>query len=220
MPAFDRVPATKSRTSAILWTVTAIGSAYIAYNYVATKQYNYVFEKIGISSINDASPTRMKILLYFTSVMVMRQLFFIWKLNTMEIKPSAAVAIQIAYGFLNLLTLTLAARNKSPCPNLTDKIGIALFTIGSLLETGYETQRWIWKQDPANAGKPYVEGFAKYVAHPNYLGFTLWRTGFLMITGNIYVSTILPLWFCYDFIVNAIPGLQEYNKKKKIWKII
>jgi len=215
MAAFVRAPATQSqRTSAILWTITALGSAFIAYNYVETKKYNYVFEKIGISPRNNVSPTRMKILLYFTSARVIRQIFFFWKLLSMEVKPSVAVGIQVANCIMDLLALTLAARNKSPSPNLIDKLGIILFTIGSILETGYDTQRWVWKQDPANAGKPYVEGFAKYVAHPNYLGFTLWRTGYFIVSGNIYASTLIPLSSCYYFIFNAIPNLQEYNKKK------
>jgi len=214
MPDLPRIPATTSQRSfQIAWTVTALGSAYISYNYVASKQYNSLFNKIGYPLKSEPPLTRMNILLYFVGIRVLRQLLWL-KFNVLELQPTTAVVIQI-FTFINdILAITLAARNNSPSPNLTDKIGIFLFTIGSLLETGYDYQRWAFKQDPSNAGKPYMEGLAKYVVHPNYLGYTVWRTGFALVSGNPYLTTILPLYFSYDFIFKAIPGLQAHNKKK------
>lgn len=215
MPSIERIPAKAPPISGQLtWTVTALGSAYVAYNYVTTEKYKLIFQKINYPLSGTVSQTRMKILLYFVAARVVRQIFWAWKMNSLELTPAFAVQIQLFNFIADLLTITLAARNTSQSPNVTDKIGIALFTIGSLLETGYDYQRAVWKQDPSNAGKPYMESLAKVVVHPNYLGYTLWRVGSCLVSGNAYFTAFVAFAFSYDFIFNAIPGLQEHNKKR------
>jgi len=216
MPNFERVPPKGPQFQYLFAiTVTAFGSAYIAYNYVASKQYYGVLEKFGLLPIiSDPPSTRMKILLSCIVINYFRKLYWIFQLRNLEMKASETGAIYLFSLFMDICVLTFAARNTAPSPNLTDTIATSLYAIGSIFETGHDYLRTVWKQDPANAGKPYMEGFAKFVVHPNYFGYLLVRSGICLISGNPYITAIFPSLMAADLIISAIPGLQQHNKKK------
>ena len=95
-----------------------------------------------------------------------------------------------------------------------DTIGFTLFLIGSGIETAYDIMRDIYKEQPSNKGKPYLDGLAKHVVHPNYFGYLMWRTGLSMMSGSNIWTLITSAWLSFDFIYSAIPNLQNHNKEK------
>jgi len=92
------------------------------------------------------------------------------------------------------------------------------FLFGGFVESSYEIQRKLFKEDPKNKGKPYLKGWAKVVQHPNYFGYTIFRTSYCLVTKSIWVCLIAP-FLIYDFIKGGIPDLQKHNSQKygKIW---
>ena len=63
--------------------------------------------------------------------------------------------------------------------------GLVLFGIGSILETGHDILLKRFKSNPSNKGKFYDQGFAKYIAYPNYAGYILFRSGQGILSNNI-----------------------------------
>lgn len=60
--------------------------------------------------------------------------------------------------------------------------GIGMFAIGLLMETLSEESRKAFKKDPKNKGKIDDTGLWSLVRHPNYTGYTLWRSGVTLAT--------------------------------------
>ncbi|ATL46181.1 hypothetical protein COR50_02800 [Chitinophaga caeni] len=94
-----------------------------------------------------------------------------------------------------------------------DGIGILIFSIGCVLNTGGEVLRNRWKKNPDHKGKIYTGGFFKYSRHINYFGDILWVCGYAVLTRNIY-AVIIPIFlFCFFAFYNA-PKLDAYLASK------
>jgi steroid 5-alpha reductase family enzyme len=92
-------------------------------------------------------------------------------------------------------------------------VGIALFLIGSLINSGSELIRDKWKKNPANKGVLYTGGLFRYSMHVNYFGDLLWVSGLAFMTANIW-SVIVPLLlFCLFAFFNA-PMLDKHLAEK------
>jgi Protein of unknown function (DUF1295) len=92
--------------------------------------------------------------------------------------------------------------------------GAAFYICGMLIQTISEIQRKRFKQNPANKGKPYGGGLFSLATHINYGGFTMWRTGYAMVSGGWAFAALSSAWFIYDFSVRAIPSLEAYCEQK------
>ena len=90
-----------------------------------------------------------------------------------------------------------------------DFVGIALFVIGSYLNTGSEYQRKRFKDQPANQGKLYRNGLFRYIRHVNYLGDSLWVLGWAILTTNLG-SLLIPALLTTGFVFYFIPSLSRY----------
>ncbi|MEN2667154.1 methyltransferase family protein [Listeria aquatica] len=88
-------------------------------------------------------------------------------------------------------------------------IGIALFLIGSFVNTTSELLRKPFKDNPANKGKLYTGGFFKYAIHINYFGDVLWVAGFALVTLNWWALTI-PVFLLLLFMFSYIPNADNY----------
>lgn len=88
-------------------------------------------------------------------------------------------------------------------------LGVALYFIGSYLNTGSEYQRKLWKKDPAHNGKLYTEGLFKYSMHINYFGDVVLFTGFALVTGSPWAFIIPAIMGCMFAFLN-IPMLDKY----------
>ncbi|KAI9762000.1 MAG: hypothetical protein M1840_001498 [Geoglossum simile] len=92
--------------------------------------------------------------------------------------------------------------------------GISLYVSGMLVQTISEIQRKKFKENPANKGKPYGGGLFSLATHINYGGFTIWRTGYAMVTGGWAFAALSSVWFIYDFSTRAIPSLEIHCEQK------
>ena len=93
-------------------------------------------------------------------------------------------------------------------------IGIGLFTVGILTELISEVQRKLFKNDPANKGKNYSGGLFSLARHINYGGYTLWRTGMALTSGNYWLAALQFVWHTYDFSYRAVPVLTQHCSEK------
>jgi len=166
--------------------------------------------------VTPLDPLRSMIVFAFLCISSLRVAYWaVTLMNTyMDYKTSFSVA---AFNFVvgDLLTcIALFASGSKPMFSLPlDYIGIAFFLIGSFFETGYEIQRKAFKDDPTNKGKLFTGGLAALCMHPNYFGYTLWRTGLPLSAGNVYIGLAEFVMFSYDFLHRGIPVLQDYMKK-------
>jgi steroid 5-alpha reductase family enzyme len=87
-------------------------------------------------------------------------------------------------------------------------LGIALYLIGSYLNTGSEAQRLRWKRLPGSQGRLYDQGLFRYSQHVNYLGDSLLFTGFALIAG-LWWAAVFPVLMTAMFIWMHIPQLDK-----------
>ena len=90
-----------------------------------------------------------------------------------------------------------------------DGLALALVLAGSYLNTASETQRKLWKRDPANQGHCYTGGLFKYSMHINYFGDTVMFTGWALLTATPW-ALVLPALMAAMFIGFHIPALDAY----------
>lgn len=97
--------------------------------------------------------------------------------------------------------------------DIVDFLAIALFIVGSVLNSGGEILRDKWKRNPENQGKIYTAGFFRYARHINYFGDILWVIAYAVVTRNWYAAIIPAFLFCFFAFYNA-PKLDSYLKRK------
>jgi steroid 5-alpha reductase family enzyme len=117
----------------------------------------------------------------------------------------ALFVYQVCFALLNNPTNTKI--------NVLDVFSIALFVIGSYLNTGSELQRKKFKDNPNNQGLLYTEGLFRYARHVNYFGDILWVTAWAFMTRNIW-SAIIPVVLTAAFIFFFIPSLAKYLRTR------
>ena len=94
-----------------------------------------------------------------------------------------------------------------------DIAGVAMFLIGSYINTLADYRRFSWKRQVENKGRLYTSGLFKYSMHINYFGDAVAYFGLALITYNIFCLCISMGMFVY-FIAFEIPRLDEHLGKK------
>jgi protein-S-isoprenylcysteine O-methyltransferase Ste14 len=108
---------------------------------------------------------------------------------------------------LQLGLLGMGAQNSSPLGTAA-WLGVALYVLGSYLNTGSEAQRLRWKRHPEHRGTIYDRGLFRYSQHINYLGDSVLFTGFALIAG-VGWTAIFPVLMTAMFILVHIPQLDK-----------
>jgi protein-S-isoprenylcysteine O-methyltransferase Ste14 len=111
--------------------------------------------------------------------------------------------------FIYQVGFALLALSASPDLGPLDYFAIALFPVGSWLNTGSELQRKKFKEDPANQGKLYTGGLFRYARHINYFGDILWVSAWALMTHNPWAA-VVPVALTAGFIFGFIPPLAKY----------
>jgi protein-S-isoprenylcysteine O-methyltransferase Ste14 len=124
------------------------------------------------------------------------------------VRWSEAFAIAPWLLFIYLWLSIEAARNAAPFA-IPAYIGLALFLIGSWMNTWSEHQRNVWKKRPENRGHLYTGGLFRYTRHPNYFGDVLSFSGLCLITGR-WVTAIIPALLIAGFVFANIPILDRH----------
>jgi len=142
----------------------------------------------------------------------MRMTFMMLVLLKRHIPLEESLSVPLAFGIYYVGFPLLAANRPSPL-DLLDVLGIALFVVGSVINSGAELQRHFWKAHPENAGKLYTGGLFRYAIHINYFGDVLWVTGYALVTHNLW-SALIPAFLFVMFAAANIPKLDAYLRTK------
>lgn len=87
--------------------------------------------------------------------------------------------------------------------------GIALFLIGSWMNSYSEYQRHKWKQLPENRGRLFTGGLFRVSRHPNYLGDLISFSGLCLIA-RAWITALIPAVMCAGFVFVNIPVLDAH----------
>jgi protein-S-isoprenylcysteine O-methyltransferase Ste14 len=97
-------------------------------------------------------------------------------------------------------------------PGSIEAAALALYVVGSYLNTASEWQRKSWKEQPANKGQLYTQGLFRYAMHINYFGDELLFTGYALLTGVRWML-IIPVFMLAGFVFFNIPDLDKHLRR-------
>lgn len=155
----------------------------------------------------------------------LKQSLWVTTISEQEMQPFAASVIGVIASINNTLNSLLsiwAVTSMAPAiasaESMVDvcsaspmvSLGIGLYSLGVVTELLSEIQRKRFKENPANAGKPYGGGLFSLATNINYGGFTLWRSGYAIAAAGLPWCLFTAGWFAYDFATRAIPELDDY----------
>ncbi|KAF1813596.1 hypothetical protein P152DRAFT_456980 [Eremomyces bilateralis CBS 781.70] len=89
-------------------------------------------------------------------------------------------------------------------------IGFVGYLLGSLLETGSEHQRKVFKNKPENQGKICTVGFWKYARHINYGGFILWRSSYTLAASDWLAGLATVAFHGNDLGKRGVAVMNDY----------
>ncbi|KAI3604351.1 erg4 erg24 ergosterol biosynthesis-like protein [Moniliophthora roreri] len=175
------------------------------------------------------TPYRLIIFL-MASIAVIKHTYWVLRISRQELTPFASFSIAILESSTSILNTLFFICTATSVINLPSKdeynlfsarllVGGILFVIGISTEWIAEEQRRVFKQDVRNAGKPFMGGFFGLVRHPNYGGYTIWRTGFALACAGWIWGVVVFVLFVLQFNMGSIPELDAYCSKRygKMW---
>jgi protein-S-isoprenylcysteine O-methyltransferase Ste14 len=182
--------------------------------------YGYqIISKAGIATV-PAGP-KGTVLIAMGAAAAIKQIINMTYILETKIVYSAAIGICI----YNTLTNSLASFSSliyGPSNELgtLQYIGISMFSVGILTELISELQRKKFKDNAANKGKVYSGGLFSLARHINYGGYTLWRTGLALTSGNYWWAAFQLVLHMYYFTKKVVPELTHYcsNRYGDDWK--
>ena len=182
--------------------------------------YGYqILSKIGIGSV--PSGPKGTVLVAMAAGCALKQIINMAFILETKMPASGVVMICIYNTVLNSLA-GLSSLIYPPSNELgaLQYVGISMFTVGLLTELISELQRKSFKDNPANKGKLYTGGLFSLARHINYGGYTLWRTGIALTSGNYWLAALQFTWHMVDFTKRGAPELGDYCNKKygEQWK--
>jgi steroid 5-alpha reductase family enzyme len=102
--------------------------------------------------------------------------------------------------------------------NIIDYMGIVVWIIGFVFETGGDLQLTRFKADPSNKGKVLDKGFWRYTRHPNYFGDAAVWTGYgiICISAGSYLPVLgSVLMIALIIKVSGVALLEKTLKESK-----
>lgn len=151
---------------------------------------------------------RCVILFIALTVYFQRLQFTIFVFSKRGIRWSEVLIVVCWILFIFVLLSIETGRNSTPF-SIAASFGVALFLIGSWMNTWAEYQRNVWKQRPENRGCLYTLGLFRYTRHPNYCGDLLSFSGMCIISG-CWITVIIPVIMFSGFVFANIPALDKH----------
>jgi protein-S-isoprenylcysteine O-methyltransferase Ste14 len=154
------------------------------------------------------NPTR-RVLLFLSAVMYLGRLLLtsFWFIKR-KMGWGEAITISV-WLYIIYFCFAIWGGTNSKSFGVAGIAGLALYALGSYLNTAAEYQRLRWKQHPENQGKLFTEGLFRYAMHINYFGDVVLFTGIALITGNV-MALIIPALMAAMFAGINIPILDRH----------
>ena len=121
---------------------------------------------------------------------------------------SEVATVAIWVGIFNFLFAYFGSRNETQF-GMMGIFGIVLLVTGSVIHTGSEWQRHVWKHKQENKGHLFTGGLWNYSRHINYFGDLVLFTGWALLTGYLGLL-LIPLLMLCGFVFLNIPGQDRY----------
>ncbi|WP_437763849.1 DUF1295 domain-containing protein [Sorangium sp. So ce281] len=173
--------------------------------------FGHLFE--GMRAFGERPHVYRNIALFACNVVVFcRFLFTLFVFLKRRIPLEETISVPFAFA-LYLLGFPLMARGIEVPWSVAEVLGILLFCLGSLVNSGAELERHRFKQRPEGKGKLYTGGLFALSMHINYFGDLLWVCGLACITRNPYALLVPIFLFCFFYFFN-IPKLDIYLKAR------
>ena len=99
-------------------------------------------------------------------------------------------------------------------------VGGALWLVGFCLEWVADTQKYRFRNDPANTGRWMDSGLWRYSRHPNYFGEILCWVGLSVVStrflsGWLWLTLLCPLFLALLLLfVSGIPTVEKRSDKR------
>eukprot|EP01062_Namystynia_karyoxenos_P032589 TRINITY_DN24030_c0_g1_i1.p1 TRINITY_DN24030_c0_g1~~TRINITY_DN24030_c0_g1_i1.p1 ORF type:complete len:268 (+),score=90.64 TRINITY_DN24030_c0_g1_i1:96-806(+) len=90
---------------------------------------------------------------------------------------------------------------------------VAVYALGSWLNSWSELQRKFWKADPANAGRCYTLGLFSLSRNINYLGDVVLYSGWAIASG-VWWNVWVPAMTAAIFYFHHIPDKEKYLRQR------
>jgi len=126
--------------------------------------------------------------------------------------------VSIIWGIICALPHSLGSTSSSPGLTATTGIGMSIFSLGFIVETLADIQKWTFKNDPSNAGKFCGIGVWSMSQHPNYFGNLLIWTGILIMNSPALVESdvgngnvLKSIWGCKRLFLSLLSPLFLYS---------
>jgi protein-S-isoprenylcysteine O-methyltransferase Ste14 len=166
----------------------------------------------GVRAFGDSPSVARNVTLFsFNLIVFARFLLTLFVFVERRIPWGEAFSIPLAFA-LYLGGFPLLARPRSVTFGKLAVLGIALFVVGSFVNTYSEVQRRRFKRRNENKGKLYTGGLFSLSIHPNYFGDLLWVCGYACVTQNAFAWLIPGLLFCFFYFYN-VPKLDHYLRQ-------
>lgn len=207
---------------------------FLQYSILAHNSGSTVIEKLGGTVLPQGPPLvtntpwdrlglspYRSILLGMSIGSMLKQNFHLTVIMQEEMPPVNGAVIGLFNAVCNSLnslfficSQTSASVNGEHYPQTPLIVGSTLYTAGLFIEWFSEVQRHVFKKDPKNKGKVYTGGLFGVSRHINYLGYTMWRSGYALAAGGWVWGSIVGAFFTYDFCSRGIPVLQKYLEER------
>ena len=131
--------------------------------------------------------------------------------------PKMAIFVAIlntVFNSANSLMFTISPAMPAQYPQYQLYVGVVLYVIGILVETGSETQRRLFKDKSENDGKVFTGGLFSLARHIDYSGYTCWRSAYAIACGGPVWGGLMMLFVGSDFANRGIPVLDQYCSKR------
>ncbi|CAF1585448.1 unnamed protein product [Rotaria sp. Silwood1] len=216
---FDRSNKDSSPLSRFVFSFLRAVDPYLQYLLLFQGYGHQILSKANIVTTS-AGPKGI-VLVIMAAGCAIKQIINMAYILEAKISFSGVIAICIYNTILNSLA-SLSSLIYSPSNELgsLQYVGISMFTVGIFTELISELQRKQFKDKPENQGKLYTGGLFSLARHINYGGYTLWRTGLALTSGNYWLAALQFTWHMWDFTKRGVPELGDYCSKRygEDWK--
>ncbi|WP_338869834.1 DUF1295 domain-containing protein [Spirosoma sp. SC4-14] len=201
----------KSIPQKLVIHILELVAIYTSYWLLFQQGGEYVQQTWGIQNARVAIDRRT-ILFAFNLIVFLRIAFTMFVFLKRKIPWEESLSVPFAFA-LYFVGYSLFVLPTDRPVDWLDYGAIALFLLGSAINTLGELLRDKWKKNPVNKGQLYTQGLFRYAMHINYFGDLVWVSAYAIITRNWYSMSIPLFLFCF-FVFYNIPKLDSYLRQK------